>query len=136
MANSAFCRLFQGDFEASILVFFGALFGFTLKTFLTKINIDIKIQYIICGFLSSWIVFLGVNANFTQTPDIALGSSILYLIPGVFFINSIIDILNNHIIMGLSRIINVAILISCIAIGIYITLSVSNFGIIKWLILI
>ena len=69
--------------------------------------------------------------GYTNTSDVALGSSILYLIPGVFFINSVINILKNHILMGLSRIIGVAILICCIALGICMTLSISNFGILR-----
>lgn len=69
--------------------------------------------------------------GYTNTSDVALGSSILYLIPGVFFINSVINILKNHILMGLSRIISVAILICCIVLGICMTLSISNFGILR-----
>lgn len=69
--------------------------------------------------------------GYTNTSDVALGSSILYLISRVFFINSVIDILKDHILMGLSRIISVAILICCIALGIYMTLSISDFGILR-----
>ncbi|ELU5092571.1 threonine/serine exporter family protein, partial [Campylobacter upsaliensis] len=78
-----------------------------------------------------WIVFLGIDTNLTKEADVALGSSILYLIPGVFFINSVIDILKDHILMGLSRIISVVILVCCIAMGIYATLSLSNYGILQ-----
>ena len=131
MANFAFCRLFGGDFAAGILVCCGTFVGFNLRYFLTKIKIDLRIQYIICSFLSSYIVFLGVDMDYTNTADIALGSSILYLIPGVFFINSVIDILKDHILMGLSRIVSVGILVCCIALGIYATLSFSDFGLLK-----
>ncbi len=120
IANSGFCRLFGGDFGAGVLVFFATFLGLLLR-----------IQYILCSFVSSWFVFLGLDMGYTNTSDAALGSSILYLIPGVFFINSIIDILKDHILMGLSRIISVAILICCIALGIYMTLSISKFGILQ-----
>ncbi|AHK74878.1 threonine/serine exporter ThrE family protein [Campylobacter coli] len=131
MANSGFCRLFGGDFGAGVLVFFATFLGLLLRFALTKIKIDLRIQYILCSFVSSWFVFLGLDMGYTNTSDAALGSSILYLIPGVFFINSIIDILKDHILMGLSRIISVAILICCIALGIYMTLSISKFGILQ-----
>ncbi|RQD69350.1 threonine/serine exporter ThrE family protein [Campylobacter hepaticus] len=131
MANSAFCRLFGGDFGAGVLVFFATFIGLILRFVLTKFNIDLRMQYILCSFISSWFVFFGLDMEYTNTSDIALGSSILYLIPGVFFINSVIDILKDNILMGLSRIINVAILVCCIALGIYITLSISNFGILQ-----
>lgn len=130
-ANAAFCKLFGGDLYGCIFVFIATLIGLSLKFILTKIKIDLRIQYIICSFVSSLIVFIGVDLNLIKDPNVALGSSILYLIPGVYFINSIVDILKDHILMGLSRIISVAILICCIAIGIYTTLSINNFGILQ-----
>ncbi|WP_291949587.1 threonine/serine exporter ThrE family protein [Campylobacter sp.] len=130
-ANSAFCKLFGGDIYGCGFVFIATLTGLSLRFILTKIKIDLRIQYIICSFISSLIVFLGVDLNLIQESNIALGSSILYLIPGVYFINSIVDILKNHILMGFSRIISVAILICCIATGIYTTLSINNFGILQ-----
>ncbi|TEY02376.1 threonine/serine exporter ThrE family protein [Campylobacter sp. US33a] len=131
LANAAFCRLFEGDIWAMIFVFFATFVGINLRYFFTKIQIDLRIQYIICSFLSSLLVAFALDLNLTQTPEAALGSSILYLIPGVFFINSVIDILKDHILMGLSRFISVAILITCIGAGIYITLSISKFGILQ-----
>ncbi|TEY35924.1 threonine/serine exporter ThrE family protein [Campylobacter sp. CH185] len=131
MANSAFCRLFGGDFGAGNLVFLATFVGLLLRYILTKAKIDLRIQYILCSFVSSWFVFFGLDMGYTNTSDVALGSSILYLIPGVFFINSVIDILKDHILMGFSRIISVAILICCIALGIYMTLSISDFGILR-----
>ncbi|AJC88011.1 threonine/serine ThrE exporter family protein [Campylobacter insulaenigrae] len=130
-ANSAFCKLFGGDIYGCGFVFIATLVGLNLRFILTKIKIDLRFQYIICSFVSSLIVFLGVDLNLIKESNVALGSSILYLIPGVYFINSIIDILKNHILMGFSRIISVAILICCIAIGIYTTLSINNFGILQ-----
>ena len=131
IANSAFCRLFGGDFGAGNLVFFATFLGLILRFVLTKVKIDLRIQYTICSFISSWFVSFGLDQGYTNTSDVALASSILYLIPGVFFINSVIDILKNYILMGLSRIISVGILVSCIALGIYITLSISNFGVLR-----
>ncbi|EAI6214535.1 threonine/serine exporter, partial [Campylobacter jejuni] len=122
---------FGGDFGAGNLVFFATFVGLLLRYILTKAKIDLRIQYILCSFISSWFVFFGLDMGYTNTSDVALGSSILYLIPGVFFINSVIDILKDHILMGLSRIISVAILICCIALGIYMTLSISDFGILR-----
>lgn len=130
-ANSAFCNLFGGDLYACVFVFIATLIGLFLRYILTLIKIDLRIQYILCSFISSWIVFFGIDLKLISEANVALGSSILYLIPGVYFINSIVDILKDHILMGFSRIVSVAILISCIAIGIYTTLSISDFGVLQ-----
>ena len=46
----------------------------------------------------------------------------LFLIPGVPLINGVIDIVEGHILLGLSRIINALLLVICIAIGLSVTL--------------
>lgn len=132
LANASFSKLFGGDFGAVLVVFIAGLVGTSLKTILTRyVKLDLRLQYIICAFISSYIALVGVNLGLTQTAEEALGSSVLYLTPGVFFINSVIDILKNYIQMGLSRIISVVILLSCVAIGIYITLSLSGFRLVQ-----
>ncbi len=129
--NAAFSRLFGGDFGTMFLILFTTLIGASLKALLMKFNIDTRIQYILCSFIASYIAFLGVGLNITKTPEVALGSSILFLIPGVFFINSVLDILKDYIQVGLSRIVNIIIFVCCIAIGLYMTLTLSNFRLLQ-----
>lgn len=132
MANASFSKLFGGDFGTVLVVLLAGLIGTSLKTLLTRyFNLDVRLIYIVCAFISSYTAFIGIKLELTQTPDIALASSILYLTPGVFFINSVIDILKNYIQMGLSRIISVIILVSCVAIGFYITLTLSDFRLLQ-----
>lgn len=132
MANASFSKLFGGDFGTVLVVLLAGLIGTSLKTLLTRyFNLDVRLIYIVCAFISSYTAFIGIKLELTQTPDIALASSILYLTPGVFFINSVIDILKNYIQMGLSRIISVVILVSCVAIGFYITLTLSDFRLLQ-----
>ena len=129
LANSAFCRLFGGDIGSMGCVFVATLIGFYFKHLLTKLNINLKLQYIIISFFSSLIAYFGVYYGITKTSDVAIGSSILFLIPGVWFINSVIDILNDNILVGISRVIRTGILIVCIAVGVYMTLSICDVGI-------
>ena len=35
--------------------------------------------------------------NIGNTPDIALGTSVLYLVPGVPLINGVIDVIEGHV---------------------------------------
>lgn len=127
LANAALSRLFEGDYGTILIVLFATLLGTSLRVFFAYCKLDVRISCILCSFCSSYLAFIGTNLNLTLTPEVALGSSILYLIPGVFFINSVIDILKNYIQVGLSRIINVSIIVSCVAIGVYTTLALSNF---------
>ena len=73
-----------------------------------------------------FITHFGVFYSFTHTSDVAIGSSILFLMPGVFLINLVFDILNDNTLVGISRAVSTGILILCIAVGAYITLSLSS----------
>lgn len=128
VANAAFCELFGGDGGAMALVFAATAFGICARHLLSRLKINLKIQYIAVSFAVSFIVSLGARYGLSATPDIAVGSSILFLIPGVWLINSIFDILNENMLVGISRGLNTGLLIICIAIGLFLTLSISNLG--------
>ncbi|MDO5045271.1 threonine/serine ThrE exporter family protein [Campylobacter sp.] len=130
-ANSAFCKLFGGDLGSMASVFAATFVGFYLRFILTKLGVNLKIQYIIVSFISSFIAYLGVHFGLSSTPDVAIGSSILFLMPGVHLINSVFDILNENTLVGISRGLNTGLLIICIAIGVYMTLSISNIGLLN-----
>lgn len=131
LATASVSILFSGDFATMFIVFISAIFGTSVKTLLSRAKIDLRIIYIICAFLSSYVAMLGTKFIPTNTSDIAIAASMLYLTPGVFFINSIIDILKNYIQMGLSRITSVIVLISCMGIGLYLTISIWDFGFVQ-----
>ncbi len=131
VANAAFCELFGGDGGAMALVFVATAFGICARYLLSKLKINLKIQYIAISFAVSFIVSLGARYGLSATPDIAVGSSILFLIPGVWLINSVFDILNENMLVGISRGLNTGLLIICIAIGLFLTLSISNLGLVN-----
>ena len=131
VANAAFCELFGGDGGAMALVFAATAFGVCARHLLSKLKINLKIQYIAVSFAVSFIVSLGARYGLSATPDVAVGSSILFLIPGVWLINSVFDILNENMLVGISRGLNTGLLIICIAIGLFLTLSISNLGLVN-----
>ena len=51
-----------------------------------------------------------------STPQIALATSVLFLVPGVQMLNSIMDLMHGHILMGISRGVHSIMMIVCIAI--------------------
>ncbi len=131
IAFGAFCRLFGGDIFGVIFVIFGTFCGVLSKFLLNLKKVDIRITYIFCAFISSFIAYLGYKFGFSKTPEASISSSILYLFPGIALINSMFDILDKNVLIGLSRAVNATILILCMSIGIYITLSLVDFGLIS-----
>lgn len=123
-ANAAFCRLFGGDAVAMGLVWGATLVGFLVRQELTKYHLNHMVIFVVCSFIASIIAAAGVRYGLGTTQDIALGTSVLFLIPGVPLINSILDILEGHVLVGFSRLINAMILIICIALGLSVTLLI------------
>ena len=116
-ANASFCRLFSGDWIAVAAVFVATLVGFRIKQVLGKHHINHYFIFTISAFVASLIATVTMWQQWGNTPDIAIGASVLYLIPGVPLINGIIDIIEGHVLAGTARLINAFLLIICIAFG-------------------
>lgn len=116
-ANAAFCRLFTGDWAAVGVVFMSTLAGFYLKQVLTEHKVDVRLIFIICAFVSSVLGSTASLFSFGHTPDIAVGTSVLYLVPGIPFLNSFSDMLDGHYICAFGRFMNAVVLTCCLSLG-------------------
>ena len=123
-ANASFCALFKGDFYAIGLVFFATLTGFFIRQEMIKHHINHLVIFTTSAFVASLIAGMGYVFHLGNTPEIALASSVLYLIPGVPLINSILDIIEGHILTGIARLVNASSLIVCIAMGLFTTMLI------------
>lgn len=119
-ANASFCRLFGGDWCSMGIVFFATIAGFFLKQQLHKKKVNLYITFILSSFVSS--LLAAMSLVFDTTSDIALATSVLYLVPGVPLINGVIDIVEGYELNGFSRLTEAALLIVNIAIGLSFTL--------------
>lgn len=126
IANASFCRLFQGDAISMLIVFIATLFGFGLRQILMKRHWNHLAVFLISSFTASMIASSAFIFNLGDTPEVALGTSVLYLIPGVPLINSIMDIIDGHVLAGTSRFINASLLIIAISIGLSLTMLVTR----------
>ncbi len=127
-ANASFCYLFGGDWISMFIVFVATVYGFTLKHLLVKhTKMDIRIITITAACLSAIVASAGYIFQLGGTPDIALATSVLYLVPGIPYINAISDMLSGHHICAISRFFNAAILTVCLSIGLSIGLIIMHF---------
>ena len=118
-ANAAFCGLFKGDMISILLVFVATMVGYKLKLDMQEDKADIRFIFLCCAFVSSVIASGSYVFGLGNTPDIALGTSVLYLIPGIPYINAVSDMLDGHYICSFSRMMNAAILTFCLSAGLY-----------------
>ncbi|MDE7394264.1 MAG: threonine/serine exporter family protein [Muribaculaceae bacterium] len=117
-ANMSFCRIFGGDWGAVALVGIATLAGFRLKTWLMGRGMDAKPVFALSAFVAALISIIGYFvAGLTATPNVALATSVLFLIPGIPYINAVSDMLAGHYLCAFSRFMNALLLTACIAAG-------------------
>ncbi len=121
VANAAFCGLFQGDLWACVMVAIGTWIGYGQKIFMVRKHVNIFGIWFCCAFLSSLIASLCSFLHLGDTPDIAIATSALYLIPGVPLINSVIDTIEGHVLTGFARFMDALLLIISMALGLLCT---------------
>lgn len=126
LGNATFCKLFDGDFGALLCIFVGTFMGFFMRNFFNKIRLDNRAQLLFASFIVSFVAYIGVWLGLSKTPGVAIGGSILYLIPGALILNAFVDIIHENTLMGISRLINMMVLMMCIAAGVYLTLAITN----------
>ena len=126
-ANLSFCYLFGGDAPSMGLVLVGTFLGFELRHQLGRRRVHPLLALLAASFFASLAAGLAVFCHLGNTPSIALATSVLYLIPGVPLLNSLIDILGGHVLNGLAHFVNSCTQIICIALGLFGTLFLLGF---------
>lgn len=116
-ANMCLCLLFGGDLVSSLFVFLGTFLGFLVRQELNRRHAYIYLTICLSAFIASFVVGLGAKWGLEASPEIALGASVLYLIPGVPFINGIMDLLDGYMLNGLSRLMTAAMIVVSITVG-------------------
>ncbi|MDR2604963.1 MAG: threonine/serine exporter family protein [Desulfovibrio sp.] len=128
VAGAAFCTLFGGDRTAAGVVFFASQAGFLVRhCMVVKHGMDIRLGFLAASFTASFLSAAASRQFPGSTPEIAVASCILFLVPGIPLLSAVNDILCGHTLMGISRGVNAALLIICIAFGLAATLIVTGF---------
>lgn len=117
VANASFCRLFNGDYWAMLFVFAATAGGFYAKHRLTIHHLDPRLATIAAACLSA-IIACGTSIyHLGNTPETAVATSVLYLVPGIPFINAFSDFLNAHYICSMSWMMSALETTACLASG-------------------
>lgn len=127
-ANASFCRLFGGDAIAMAIVWIATLAGYFLKILLLERGVDARVMAMSCAFVSAVLGATDRLFGIGNTPEIALGTSVLYLVPGIPFINSFSDMLYRHYLCSFSRMADAVVTTCCLSIGLCAAMLMMNVG--------
>lgn len=125
VANACFCRLFGGDLGSMGLVFVSTFAGYILLRFIKKQGIDHSLAVILVSFFSSFtclgLASLPVLAGQVNV-TVAVATSVLFMVPGVPLITGVIDMFENHVLIGFARLMRAILIVLCLAVGLSISM--------------
>ena len=127
LANACFCRLFEGNLGAMAVVFVTTFIGFRFLRFLKKNRIDHFLAVLLVSFVSSALASLSVFFDSVDA-NIAVATSVLFMVPGVPMITGVIDILENHTLIGFARLMRAVLIVLCLAVGLSISMVIFQKG--------
>lgn len=128
LAGMAFCRTSGGDYFSMLLTGLATGAGFFARNVLLQKQYILPVCIAVASFVASGISGLGYTTPLVQHPEVAVATSVLFLIPGIPMINSVVDLVNGHIITGQGRAMQATVISMAIAIGI--TLSTAMLGVV------
>lgn len=130
LANASFCRLFGGDCTSMAIVLVATACGFYLKGNLcSKWKMDARVSIFMAGCVSAILSCAGYVFDIGETPDVALATSVLYLVPGIHYLNAASDLINRHYICAICRFIHAGIMTICLSTGLYAAMTIMRIGI-------
>ena len=103
-AGASFCMVNGGDPASWICSFLVAAFIFGIRRRLTALNFNVQMTFFVIAFAGSLLAGLLALLTQTATPAIALVAPCLFLVPGVPMINGGVDVVRNHVTMGIARV--------------------------------
>lgn len=125
-ANASFCALFGGDFQSMAIVFLATFNGFFLKQRLPETGLDYRAAILISACAAAIISCAGYVFGIGTTPEIALATSVLYLVPGIPFCNAVCDLIYGHYICSISRFCQAMIITICLSLGLCVSFFIMH----------
>lgn len=127
IACASLCILAKGNYIDAAFAFVASFAGMYVRQEITKRKFNVMIAIIGGAFVTSFIASINVYYGFGSLPEKALATSVLYLVPGVQLVNSVIDLIEGYVATAIARGVYSGFLLLCIAAGM--AFSILIFGI-------
>jgi len=124
LAGTSFCRLFGGEGWELVVTFVASFFGLFIRQEAIKKRFNPYLSIVFASFAASMVAGLSVKLGIGDTPEHALSTSVLFLIPGVPLINSLTDLIDGNTLNGIVRGINASIMAFAIALGLMLAMQI------------
>lgn len=123
IACGCLCLLAGGNSIDGAFTFAASLLGLSVRQEMVKRRFNLMISILCSAFVTTTISGLNVLYGVGNAPEVSVATAVLFLIPGVPLINSIIDLLEGYIPIGIARGAFGGFILLCIAVGMFLSMS-------------
>ena len=117
-ACGGFCKLFGGDWIAFLFASIAAFAGFRVRARCVEFGINLYMSIAIAALVSTCLAYITTFTGLSGTPYHPLLACTLYIVPGVPLINFVDDMIDNHLLVGITRAANTVMMVGGMAFGI------------------
>ena len=124
------CLLLGGSLVDGGVACVAAFVGSIVRVYISHYKFNPMISFVIASFFTTMISGANMILGWGTAPEAALATSVLYLVPGVPLINSLIDLIEGHLSSAWNRALFGASILLCIAVGMILSISllgINNF---------
>jgi uncharacterized membrane protein YjjP (DUF1212 family) len=122
-------RLFGGDWLACFAAGLAGTVGTWVRLRLGRWHVNPVLGAFVVALLSSIVGGLTLRLGTSSTPALSLVAPAMILVPGVPLINGILDMIRNHVTVGLSRLGFATLVILAVALGVFSATWVTSVGV-------
>ncbi len=117
-ACGGFCKLFGCDWIAFLFTSLCASIGFYIRTYCIEKGINVYMSIAISAFISTCLAYASSFSGLSITPFQPLLACALFIVPGVPLINFVDDMIDNHLLVGITRAANTIVIMGAMTFGI------------------
>lgn len=128
LSCAGLCFFSFGDYYNALIAFAGAFTGSLVRAWLARLNFNPMICIAFAAFVTTLITGLGSIYNIGVNPEAAMATAVLYLIPGVPLINSVIDLIEGYLSSAINRGLYAGFILLCIAAGMTLCITLLGIG--------
>ncbi len=125
-ACGGFCKLFGCDWMAFVLASICAFAGFRTRARCFDFGINHYMSMAIAAFVATILAYATSLTGWSTTPYHPLLACALFLVPGVPLINFVDDMVDNYLLVGMTRASNCMMIIGAMTFGITLALGLSG----------
>lgn len=130
LSCACLCLLLGGSILDGVVACVAAFVGSMVRTYISHHKFNPMISFVIASFVTTMISGANMILGWGTAPEMALATAVLYLVPGVPLINSLIDLIEGQLSSAWNRALFGASILLCIAVGMILSISllgINNF---------